>query len=95
MTKHKTVVALSGGVDSAVSALLLKQQGHSVIGAFMKCWDGDEEGCTAQEDEYWARRVAFHLNIPFYRFNLVDEYQQRVVDYFYESTRQPVLQIQM
>lgn len=93
MIKQKTVVvALSGGVDSAVSALLLQQQGYKVIGAFMKCWDGDEQGCTAQEDEYWARRVAAHLNIPFYRFNLVEEYKKRVVDYFlqeYQATRTP------
>ena len=93
MTKNKTVVvALSGGVDSAVSALLLQQQGYAVVGAFMKCWDGAEKGCTVQEDEYWARQVASHLNIPLYRFNLVEEYKRRVVEYFlqeYQATRTP------
>lgn len=88
----KVIVALSGGVDSAVSALLLKQQGFNVIGAFMKCWDGTEEGCTAAEDEYWARRAAAHIGVPFYRFHLTDEYKKRVVDYFiqeYKEMRTP------
>ena len=92
MTKKRVVVALSGGVDSAVSALLLQQQGYEVIGAFMKCWDGEQKGCTVKQDEYWARRVASHLKIPFYRLNLVREYQEKVIEYFlqeYQDGRTP------
>lgn len=91
-SKKRVVVALSGGVDSAVSALLLQQQGYEVLGAFMKCWDGNEDGCTVEEDEYWARQVASHLNIPFYRFNLVEEYKKKVVENFiqtYEAMQTP------
>lgn len=93
--KGKVVVAMSGGVDSSVSAALLKEQGFEVVGVFMKCWNaGDFPGgeCTSEEDEYWARRAAAHIDIPFYSFDLVDEYKERVVDYFvaeYEAGRTP------
>ncbi|MBI2462991.1 MAG: tRNA 2-thiouridine(34) synthase MnmA [Candidatus Spechtbacteria bacterium] len=87
---------MSGGVDSSVSAALLKYGGFSarggpavgrdVIGVFMKCWNENDEltlgQCTAVDDEYNARRVAGHLGIPFYSFNFIDEYKTRVVDYF-------------
>ncbi|MEX0877953.1 MAG: tRNA 2-thiouridine(34) synthase MnmA [Candidatus Spechtbacterales bacterium] len=87
----KVVVAMSGGVDSSVSATLLKEQGYDVVGVFMRCWNADDAsassaqalaGCTAEEDEYWARRAAQTIGIPFYSVDLVDEYKARVVDYF-------------
>ncbi|MYE38439.1 MAG: tRNA 2-thiouridine(34) synthase MnmA [Candidatus Spechtbacteria bacterium SB0662_bin_43] len=93
--KKKVVVAMSGGVDSSVSAGLLLQEGYDVVGVFMKCWDDidPETGvCSTEEDEYWARRAAAHLGIPFYRFNFVEEYRDRVYQYFideYNASRTP------
>ena len=83
-SKNKVVVALSGGVDSAVSAALLKRDGFDVTAVFMKCWDDPDMkfGCTAEEDEREARRVAAHLDIPLYTFDLVEEYREHVIDYF-------------
>lgn len=91
----KVVVAMSGGVDSSVSAALLKEQGFDVVGVFMKCWSIEDfpgGECSSEDDEYWARRAAAHLGIPFYSFDLVDEYKKRVVDYFvaeYNAGRTP------
>ncbi|MGC9046566.1 MAG: tRNA 2-thiouridine(34) synthase MnmA [Minisyncoccia bacterium] len=79
MKKHKKVlVAMSGGVDSSVAALLLKKQGYDVIGVFMHSYNID--GCEEKDMED-ARRVAGYLNIPFYVFNFEKEYKQKVVDY--------------
>ncbi|MDX1535806.1 MAG: tRNA 2-thiouridine(34) synthase MnmA, partial [Candidatus Spechtbacterales bacterium] len=95
-TKRKKVIAaMSGGVDSSVTAALLKEEGFDVVGVFMKCWNADDfkQGeCTAEEDEYWARRAASTIGIPFYSLDLVDEYKNRVVDYFvteYAAGRTP------
>lgn len=85
MTKRKVVVGLSGGVDSAVAAYLLKEQGHEVIGIFMKNWEDDDEGCTAEEDARSARMVADHLGIPFYTFNFVKQYWDKVFAHFLEE----------
>ena len=77
--KQKTIfVAMSGGVDSSVAAALLKKQGLNVVGVFMRCVNLD--GCAVKDAED-ARRVAEHLDIPFYVFDLEDEYRRRVVDY--------------
>jgi len=76
---HKTVfVGLSGGVDSSVAAYLLKKQNHNVVGVHIRSWNKD--GCDEIEAEY-ARRVAEHLGIPFYIFDLEKEYKASVVDY--------------
>lgn len=87
--KRKVVIGLSGGVDSAVAALLLKEQGHEVIGVFMKNWDdGEDEQCTAEEDSREARLVADTIGIPFYAFNFVKEYWDGVFTRFLEEYRQ-------
>ena len=75
----RIVVGLSGGVDSAVAALLLQEAGHDVQGLFMVNWDADEDGrCTAAEDFQEARRVAAELGIPLHRVSFAREYQDRV-----------------
>lgn len=85
----KTVfVGLSGGVDSAVSAYLLKKQGYRVVGAFIKVWEPDWLPCTSGADRLDAMRVAAHLEIPFKTYDLADEYKKQVVDYFVEEYRQ-------
>jgi len=82
----KTVfVGLSGGVDSAVSAYLLKKEGYRVVGAFIKVWEPDFLPCTSGEDRLSAMRVAAHLKIPFITYDLAKEYKQSVVDYFIEE----------
>lgn len=90
---RRIVVALSGGVDSAVAALLLKEQGHDVQGLFMSNWEEDETGyCTAAEDWQDARRVCEVLEIPLHRASFAREYRDRVFDYFlaeYRSGRTP------
>lgn len=81
------VVGMSGGVDSSVAALLLKEQGYNVIGIFMKNWDEkDENGaCTATEDYDDVRRVCDEIGIPYYTVNFVKEYWDRVFTYFLEE----------
>lgn len=77
--KGKVFVGLSGGVDSAVSAALLKQQGYEVVGAFIRiALDGYP--CTAGQDRIDAMRVAAHLKIPFAEVDLSREYAERVFD---------------
>ena len=90
----KVVVGMSGGVDSSVSALLLKEQGYNVIGIFMKNWDekNDEGVCTAEEDYEDVRRVSHQLDIPYYTVNFEKEYWDRVFSYFldeYKKGRTP------
>ena len=77
----KTVfVGLSGGVDSAVSAALLKGQSYNVIGAFIKIWRPEFTECPWREDRISAMRVAAALNIPFRELDLSDEYKHSVID---------------
>lgn len=80
-TSPKVLVALSGGVDSAVSAALLKEQGYAVTGAHMVCWD---EGpyCSADADRASAIKVASYLDIPLKVFDFRKEYKEAVVNYF-------------
>ena len=75
----KVFVALSGGVDSAVSAALLKDAGYDVTGAFIKIWSPEFLECTWQEDRLEAKRVAAHLGIPFREIDLSQEYRDSVV----------------
>ena len=95
-SKIKVCIGLSGGVDSSVAALLLKQQGYDVFALFMQNWHdasttlhGD---CEWEEDRFVAELVARKIGIPFYFVDLSEEYRKRVVDYMfdeYEKGRTP------
>jgi len=92
----KAIVAMSGGIDSSVSAALLKRAGFDVVGVFMKFWaDGPKSivnRCCTLESEKRARLVAEKLDIPFYVFNFEKEFKKKVVDYFlaeYRAGRTP------
>lgn len=90
----RVVVGMSGGVDSSVSALLLKEQGYDVVGVFMKNWDDtDDSGvCTATEDFEDVKRVADKIGIPYYSINFEKEYWNKVFEYFlseYKRGRTP------
>ncbi len=90
----RVVIGLSGGVDSAVAALLLKQQGYEVIGVFMKNWDetDDSGACSAAVDYQDAKRTAEQIGIPFYSVSFAREYLDRVFSYFldeYKKGRTP------
>ena len=85
----KICVGLSGGVDSSVAALLLKQQGYDVFAMFMQNWH-DTEGilhgdCEWEEDRFVAEMVARKIGIPFYFIDLSKQYRQRVVDYMFDE----------
>ncbi len=84
----KTVyVGLSGGVDSSVTAALVKEQGYNVVGVYMKNWSKDLPGfaCPWKEDYQDAKRVAVQLGIDFKMFDFEKEYQEKVVDYMIEE----------
>ncbi|GIO44758.1 tRNA 2-thiouridine(34) synthase MnmA [Paenibacillus apis] len=83
----RVVVGMSGGVDSSVTALLLKQQGYDVIGIFMKNWDDTDEfgNCTAESDAEDVRRVCEQIDIPYYTVNFEREYYDKVFAYFLEE----------
>ncbi|MDD7457244.1 MAG: tRNA 2-thiouridine(34) synthase MnmA [Clostridia bacterium] len=83
----KVVVGMSGGVDSSVAALLLKQQGYDVIGLFMTNWEEtDENGCcTAEEDYKDVMRVAARIGIPYYSVNFAKEYMDNVFKHFIDE----------
>ena len=102
--KKKVVVGLSGGVDSAVSAYLLKEQGYEVVGVFMKNWDSqlnndvlgnptnDKPYCPQEEDYKDAKKVADHLGIEIRRVDFIKEYWDHVFTYFideYKKGRTP------
>lgn len=91
----KTVyVGMSGGVDSSVTAALLKEQGYNVVGVYMKNWSQDIPGfpCPWKEDFQDAKRVAVQLGIDFKMYDFEKEYRQKVVDYMideYKAGRTP------
>jgi tRNA-uridine 2-sulfurtransferase len=87
---ERVVCAMSGGVDSSVSAALLKQQGFEVIGLFMRSGvsgaqtTGEKQGCCSVEDAMDARRISDSLGMPFYALNMEEQFQE-VMDYFVEA----------
>ena len=83
----RVVVALSGGVDSAVAALLMRREGHEVHALFMQNWDEDDRYCTAAQDFQDARAVAEELGIALHRVNFAARYRARVFDYFLAEHR--------
>jgi tRNA-specific 2-thiouridylase len=87
-TKEKILVAMSGGVDSSVAAMLLQQQGHEVVGAYMKNWINEDNilgECPWQRDIADARAVTNHLGLEFHVVNLMREYREKIVDYLLEG----------
>lgn len=94
MAKGYVIVGLSGGVDSAVAALLLKQQGYQVMGVFMKNWEDEDsdEYCSSRQDLIDAVSIADTLGIPIEAVNFSREYKDRVFSYFlreYSAGRTP------
>ena len=99
MNKGRVIVAMSGGVDSSVAALLLKEQGYEVIGVTMRLWTVEREDlprlgkrCCSVEDVEDARRVCQVIGAPHYFMNFEREFQRHVVDYFvreYDRGRTP------
>ena len=96
--KLKIAIAMSGGVDSSVAAKILRDEGHEVIGLFLKLWSDPtckvdkENRCCDYEALEDARKVAAKLDIPFYVINARDQFKKEVVDYFleeYKSLRTP------
>ena len=81
ISNKKVFLGLSGGVDSAVSALLLKEQGYDVTGVFIKVWSPDFLPCTWKDERRDAMRVAAQLGIPFLFFDFEKEYKKEVADY--------------
>lgn len=91
-SRGKVFVGMSGGVDSSVSAALLKQVGYDVTGVFIKVWQADWLPCSWREERLDAMRVAAMLGIPFVTLDLSDEYKKDVVDYMiaeYAAGRTP------
>lgn len=86
-TQTKVIVGLSGGVDSSVTALLIKQQGYQVEAMFMKNWEEDDTNtyCAASEDAKDAQAVCDKLDIPLHKVNFAAEYWDNVFEYFLEE----------
>lgn len=85
----RIIVGMSGGVDSSVAALLLKEQGYDVVGVFMKNWEEQDENgtCTAEADWRDVRDVCDIIGIPYYSVNFAKEYWDRVFSYFLKEYR--------
>jgi len=86
MTK-RVILGLSGGVDSAVAALLLKDEGYDVHALHMTNWEDDDGYCTAAEDLQDARRVCEQLDIPLHHANFARQYRDQVFEYFLKEYR--------
>lgn len=87
-TNTTVVVGMSGGVDSSVAALLLKQQGFRVIGLFMKNWEEENDGvCHSKQDYDDVAAVCGQLDIPYYTINFATEYRERVFNRFLDDLK--------
>ena len=86
MTK-RVILGLSGGVDSAVAALLLKDEGYDVQALHMTNWEDDDGYCTAADDLQDARRVCEQLDIPLHHANFAKQYRDQVFEYFLDEYR--------
>ncbi len=84
-SSKKVYIGMSGGVDSSVSAYLLKKQGYDVTGVFIRVWQPEGGECTWKEERRDAMRVCAHLDIPFITLDLRDEYKKGVVDYMFSE----------
>lgn len=85
--RQTVFVGMSGGVDSSVTAALLKERGFDVHGVFIKVWEPDWYPCTWREDRRDAMRVAAQLDIPFHTLDLEQEYKKEIVDYMVDEYR--------
>ncbi|MCB9809332.1 tRNA 2-thiouridine(34) synthase MnmA, partial [Candidatus Nomurabacteria bacterium] len=93
MQEKKTIfVGVSGGVDSSVAVALLKEQGHRIVGVFIRTWQPEWMECTWRDERRDAMRVCAHLDIPFLECDLTQEYKTGVADYMigeYKAGRTP------
>lgn len=87
VSRERVFVGLSGGVDSSVSAALLKQAGYDVTGVFIKIWSPEWTECTSKQDRLDAMRVCAHLRIPFKEIDLTEEYKRDVVEVMIQEYR--------
>lgn len=82
--KKRVIIGMSGGIDSSVAALLLKNEGYDVIGIFLYLWQKDREHDRSWND---AQKIAKILNMKIYKFNLAKEFKKEVVGYFLKETK--------
>ncbi len=83
--KSKVAVGLSGGVDSATTAMLLKELGHDVTGVYLQCWEHNGPGCSGDPARADAVKIATHLGIKYNHLDFIEPYKEQVIDYFYKS----------
>ena len=83
MKSKKVALGMSGGVDSSLSAHLLKEQGYDVTGIYLECWRAP--GCRTEEDRQDALKVALELDIPFQVLDFKQQYKDKVVEYFFDE----------
>lgn len=81
--RPRVALGMSGGVDSSLSAHLLKEQGYDVTGVYLECWRAP--GCRSEEDRKDALKVALELDLPFQVLDFKQQYKDRVVEYFFEE----------
>jgi tRNA-uridine 2-sulfurtransferase len=83
--KKQIALGLSGGVDSSVSAYLLREQGYEVTGVYIQCWEKKSDGCASDEDKAYAVQSAAKLGIKFVHLDFIERYKSKVIEYFYSE----------